>query len=115
MIADELRRQADIFTDLMELRAKVGRDPSERPLPRERSAIRAQQSVQRATGTTRRGDADEVNPCCAQALNAALCGDYDTQPTTHYVGARATGKFVLAPASTPLRHMHHNTRTGLTG
>jgi uncharacterized LabA/DUF88 family protein len=62
MIADELRRQADIFTDLMELRAKVGRDPSERPLPRERSAIRAQQSVQRATGTTRRGDADEFNP-----------------------------------------------------
>jgi uncharacterized LabA/DUF88 family protein len=31
MIADELRRQADFFTDLVELRAKVGRDPSERP------------------------------------------------------------------------------------
>lgn len=39
MAADELRRQADIFTDLTELRAKVGRDPSERP-PRERSEIR---------------------------------------------------------------------------
>src|SRR5438094_2696506 len=36
MIADELRRQADVFTDLTELRAKVGRDPSERPSPRER-------------------------------------------------------------------------------
>ncbi|MEH2520008.1 uncharacterized LabA/DUF88 family protein [Bradyrhizobium sp. AZCC 1610] len=35
MIADELRRQADVFTDLMELKSKVGRDPSERPLPRE--------------------------------------------------------------------------------
>ncbi|MGQ0684011.1 LabA-like NYN domain-containing protein [Bradyrhizobium sp.] len=30
MIADELRRQADIFLDLAELRASVGRDPSER-------------------------------------------------------------------------------------
>jgi uncharacterized LabA/DUF88 family protein len=30
MIADELRRQADVFTDLMELRSKIGRDPSER-------------------------------------------------------------------------------------
>ena len=35
MIADELRRQADVFTDLMELRSKIGRDPSERPAPRE--------------------------------------------------------------------------------
>jgi len=35
MIADELRRQADAFTDLMELKSKIGRDPSERPAPRE--------------------------------------------------------------------------------
>jgi uncharacterized LabA/DUF88 family protein len=31
MVADELRRQADVFIDLAELRAKVGREPSERP------------------------------------------------------------------------------------
>ncbi|MGY3469910.1 uncharacterized LabA/DUF88 family protein [Bradyrhizobium sp. LM6.11] len=31
MIADELRRRADVFTDLVELQAKLGRDPSERP------------------------------------------------------------------------------------
>ena len=35
MIADELRREADVFTDLVELRSKIGRDPSERPVPRE--------------------------------------------------------------------------------
>ena len=35
MIADELRRQADVFTDLVELKSKIGRDPSERPAPRE--------------------------------------------------------------------------------
>ena len=35
MIADELRRQADVFTDLVELKTRVGRDPSERPAPRE--------------------------------------------------------------------------------
>jgi uncharacterized LabA/DUF88 family protein len=45
MIADELRRQADIFTDLVELRAKVGRDPSERPPLHERSEMRAPQFV----------------------------------------------------------------------
>jgi uncharacterized LabA/DUF88 family protein len=34
MIADELRRQADVFTDLVELRSKISRDPSERPATR---------------------------------------------------------------------------------
>jgi hypothetical protein len=38
MIADELRRQADVFTDLVELQPKLGRDPSERPPPRARAA-----------------------------------------------------------------------------
>jgi hypothetical protein len=37
MIADELRRQADVFTDLVELKPKIGRDPSERPASRSRS------------------------------------------------------------------------------
>jgi uncharacterized LabA/DUF88 family protein len=35
MAADELRRQADVFIDLVTLQPKVGRDPSERPAPRE--------------------------------------------------------------------------------
>src|SRR6201992_1838994 len=35
MVADELRRQADVFIDLVTLQPKVGRDPSERPAPRE--------------------------------------------------------------------------------
>ena len=35
MIADELRRQADAFLDLVELQSKLGRDPSDRPAPRE--------------------------------------------------------------------------------
>jgi hypothetical protein len=30
LIADELRRQADVFTDLAVLQSKLGRDPSER-------------------------------------------------------------------------------------
>jgi uncharacterized LabA/DUF88 family protein len=38
MVADELRRQADVFTDLIELRSKLGRDPSERPAPVPRRA-----------------------------------------------------------------------------
>jgi uncharacterized LabA/DUF88 family protein len=35
MVADELRRQADVFLDLADLKAKVGRDPAERPAHRE--------------------------------------------------------------------------------
>jgi uncharacterized LabA/DUF88 family protein len=35
MVADELRRQADLFVDLAELKPKLGRDPSVRPGPRE--------------------------------------------------------------------------------
>jgi len=35
MIADELRRQADAFIDLVDLKPKLGRDPSERPASRE--------------------------------------------------------------------------------
>lgn len=31
MVADDLRRQADIFLDLVDLQAKIGRDPGERP------------------------------------------------------------------------------------
>jgi uncharacterized LabA/DUF88 family protein len=34
MIADELRRQADMFTDLKELQPRIGRDPAERATPR---------------------------------------------------------------------------------
>jgi uncharacterized LabA/DUF88 family protein len=35
MVADDLRRQADVFIDLVELRPKVGRDPVDRPASRE--------------------------------------------------------------------------------
>lgn len=41
MIADELRRQADVFTDLAELQSRVARAPSERPAARERGAAPA--------------------------------------------------------------------------
>jgi uncharacterized LabA/DUF88 family protein len=35
MVADELRRQADAFLDLADLKPKLGRDPTERPAQRE--------------------------------------------------------------------------------
>jgi uncharacterized LabA/DUF88 family protein len=50
MIADELRRQADVFTDLVELQSEVGRDSSERPAPREASQYTTQY-VQRRTAS----------------------------------------------------------------
>ena len=36
MIADELRRQADVFIDLKDLQAKIGREPSMRSVARGR-------------------------------------------------------------------------------
>jgi uncharacterized LabA/DUF88 family protein len=48
MIADELRRQADVFTDLVDLQSKLGRNPSERPAPRE-AHQHATHHVQRRT------------------------------------------------------------------
>jgi uncharacterized LabA/DUF88 family protein len=61
MASDELRRQADVFTDLVELRAKVGRDPSKRPQPRERSGMRSPQSQRRSPATRPGRDADEFH------------------------------------------------------
>jgi uncharacterized LabA/DUF88 family protein len=37
IIADELRRQADAFTDLTDLQPRIGRNPLDRPPPREAS------------------------------------------------------------------------------
>src|SRR5262249_57561619 len=60
MIADELCRQADVFTDLVELQSKLGRDPSERPAPRE-PRHHAPQFLQRATTMAPRGDDDDFD------------------------------------------------------
>jgi hypothetical protein len=57
MIADELRRQADVFTDLVELQAKLGRDPAERPAPRE--PRHTPQFLQRAATMAPRADDDD--------------------------------------------------------
>jgi uncharacterized LabA/DUF88 family protein len=54
MIADELRRQADVFTDLVELQSKLGRDPSERP-PREAAPVRASLTKAVDVSIARRG------------------------------------------------------------
>jgi uncharacterized LabA/DUF88 family protein len=60
MIADELRRQADVFTDLLELKSKIGRDPSERPAPRE-PRQHAPQFLQRATTMPPRSDDEDFD------------------------------------------------------
>jgi uncharacterized LabA/DUF88 family protein len=59
MVADELRRQADQFVDILELQNKIGRDPGERPAremrePREaREPRHTPQFLQRSTSTQR--------------------------------------------------------------
>jgi uncharacterized LabA/DUF88 family protein len=57
MIADELRRQADVFTDLIELRARICRSLSERPPPRPREArYHAEQVPERETTAGLKGN-----------------------------------------------------------
>jgi len=41
MIADELRRQADVFVDLVELKSKIGRDPVPHAAPRESAFLKS--------------------------------------------------------------------------
>ena len=64
MVADELRRQADEFVDIIALQNKIGRDPAERPTrepregrePREaREPRHTPQFLQRSTGARRGG------------------------------------------------------------
>ena len=56
MVADELRRQADIFLDIVELQTKIGRDPSERPARRRRARNAASRRA------TRRNSCNDRRP-----------------------------------------------------
>jgi uncharacterized LabA/DUF88 family protein len=51
MIADELRREADVFIDLVTLQSKIGRDPGERTPSREPKHHATSQSRYRASTT----------------------------------------------------------------
>ncbi|OSI24819.1 LabA-like NYN domain-containing protein [Bradyrhizobium canariense] len=61
MIADELRRQADVFTDLVELQGKIGRDLSERSPARERGDVRGT-PLRRTTAAPPRAEPDQLIP-----------------------------------------------------
>jgi uncharacterized LabA/DUF88 family protein len=56
MVADELRRQADIFVDIVELQAKIGRDPAERAA---REPRHTPQFLQRPAAPQRAGASDD--------------------------------------------------------
>jgi hypothetical protein len=55
MVADELRRQADVFLDIVELQPKIGRDPSERAAREPREPRHTPQFLQRSTAPQRVG------------------------------------------------------------
>jgi hypothetical protein len=57
MVAAELRRQADIFLDIVELQPKIGRDPAERGTreAREPHDRHTPQFLQRSTAPQRAG------------------------------------------------------------
>jgi uncharacterized LabA/DUF88 family protein len=58
MIADELRRQADVFTDLVSMQSKIGRDPIDRPVREARDPRHTPQFLQRSTIAPRVGEDD---------------------------------------------------------
>jgi uncharacterized LabA/DUF88 family protein len=51
MIADELRRQADVFLDLRELQPRIARDPAERPLATADRALKPKMPTKRHTSS----------------------------------------------------------------
>jgi uncharacterized LabA/DUF88 family protein len=55
MVADELRRQADVFVDIIELQPKIGRDPAERAARESREPRHTPQFLQRSTAPQRAG------------------------------------------------------------
>lgn len=55
MVADELRRQADVFLDLAELLPRIGRDPSERPARMQNAPNFLQRPPQQAPAPARVG------------------------------------------------------------
>ena len=59
MVADELRRQADVFLDIVELQPKIGRDPSERAPREPREPRHTPQFLQRSTSPQRVGGGDD--------------------------------------------------------
>jgi uncharacterized LabA/DUF88 family protein len=56
MVADELRRQADVFVDIVELQGKIGRDPAERAA---REPRHTPQFLQRPAAPQRAGASDD--------------------------------------------------------
>ena len=60
MVADELRRQADVFLDIVELQPKIGRDPSERAPREPREPRHTPQFLQRSASPQRVGGASVV-------------------------------------------------------
>ena len=64
MVAQELRRQADEFVDIIELQSKIGRDPADRPvreLRESREPRHTPQFLQRTTGTQIEAGEDEFD------------------------------------------------------
>jgi uncharacterized LabA/DUF88 family protein len=55
LIADDLRRQADVFIDLVDLQPKIGRDPSERQGRMQETP----RFLERRSATTAAGDSND--------------------------------------------------------
>ncbi len=75
MVADELRRQADQFVDIVELQSKIGRDPNERPQrePREvRGGEPESQENRESPGTRATRRTTRRNSCSAAPPRSAL-------------------------------------------
>jgi hypothetical protein len=65
MVADELRRQADQFIDIVELQPKIGRDPSERTPREPREGREAREPRQHTPQFLQRSAAPQRVPAAA--------------------------------------------------
>ncbi len=67
MVADELRRQADVFIDIVELQSKIGRDPTDRPAREPRETREPREPRQHTPQFLQRGPTAPRTPAPAGA------------------------------------------------
>ena len=72
MVADELRRQADIFLDIVDLQSKIGRDPSERPAREPRDMREPREPRQHTPQFLQRGQGPQRVDCATAGKPGGL-------------------------------------------
>jgi uncharacterized LabA/DUF88 family protein len=120
MVADELRRQADQFVDIVELQSKVGRDPSERCAAEgaaraARATPHTPQFLQRAATAPRPMEAMKTISKTIESLRTLLPSDLRPKEHSHGAPERNRPAAIVRAALGSLRFAKNGARASRTG